>query len=148
MKRGTRFSEKVVAFVLTERSRGKRWNDIINAVKETFHIEPPTERQMRNWYREYGGGEINQDKLLRGCLIRIMKDTTPVAALAAQQYLQEKGIPGLLQAFEKKGTKYVQKEDPIVVMGLLLLSQLEQNLGDKFDEVLRRYQEIKERGQQ
>lgn len=143
MKRGTRFSEKVVAFALTERSRGKRWNDIINAIRETFHIEPPTERQMRNWYREYGGGTIDQDKLLRESLIKMARESTPVLALAAQQNVIERGIPRLLQAFERKGTKYVQKEDPAVVIGLFLLSFLEENLGAKFDEVLRRYQEIR-----
>lgn len=143
MKRGTRFSDKVVAFVLTERSRGKRWNDIINAVRETFHIEPPTERQMRNWYKEYGGGSIDQEKLLRETLIKIVKDSTPVAALAAQQIALEKGMPRLLQAFESKGMGFVQKEDPAVVIGLFLLSYLEENLGEKFDEVLRRYQEIR-----
>ena len=147
MKRGTRFSEKVVAFALTERSRGKRWNDIINAIRETFHIEPPTERQMRNWYREYGGGTIDQDKLLRESLIKMARESTPVLALAAQQNVIERGIPRLLQAFEKKGTKYVQKEDAAVVIGLFLLSYLEENLGEKFDEVLRRYHEIRERGQ-
>lgn len=143
MKRGTRFSEKIVAFVLTERSRGKRWKDIINAVRETFHIEPPSERQMRTWYREYGGGIIDQEKLLRETLIKITKDSTPLLALAAQQNVIERGIPRLLQAFEKKGSGLAQKEDPAVVIGLFLLSFLEENLGGKFDEVLKRYQEIR-----
>lgn len=143
MKRGTRFSEKVVAFVLTERSRGKRWNDIVNAVRETFHIEPPTERQMRNWYREYGGGIIDQEKLLRETLIKMARDSTPILALAAQQNVIERGIPRLLQAYEKRGAGFVQKEDPAVVIGLFLLSFLEENLGGKFEEVLRRYQEIR-----
>jgi len=143
VKRGTRFSEKVVAFVLTERSRGKRWSDVTNAVREAFQIEPPTERQMRNWYREYGGGAIDQEKLLRETLIKMVRDSTPVVALAAQQNVIERGIPRLLQAFEKKGSGFVQKEDPAVVIGVFLLAFLEENLGDKFDEALRRYQEIK-----
>jgi len=143
MKRGTRFSEKVVAFVLTERSRGKRWNDIVNAVREAFDIEPPTERQMRNWYREYGGGIIDQDKLRRETLIKIARDTTPLMAMMAQERVIEKGIPTLLKAFASKGSGFIQKEDPIVVIGLFLLSFLEENLGGKFDEVLKRYQEIR-----
>lgn len=147
MKRGTRFSEKVVAFVLTERSRGKRWKDIINTVRETFHIEPPSERQMRTWYRDYGGGSIDQEKLLRETLIKIVRDITPVAAVTAQQIALERGMPRLLQAFERKGSGFVEKEDPAVVVGLFMLSYLEENLGEKFDEVLRRYHEIRERRQ-
>jgi hypothetical protein len=143
MKRGTRFSDKVVAFALTERSRGKRWKDVQNAIQQEFQIDPPTERQMRNWYREYGGGTIDQDKLLRESLLKIIRDITPVAALTAQQLAAEKGMPRLLQALERKGTKYVPKEDPAVVIGLFMLDFLEENLGGKFDEVLKRYQEIR-----
>lgn len=143
MKRGTRFSEKVIAFVLTERSRGKRWNDVRNAVRDQFQIEPPSERQMRSWYKEYGGGSIDQEKLLRETLIKMARDSTPALALAAQQNVIERGIPRLLQAFERKGSGFVQKEDPVVVIGLFLLSYLEENLGEKFDEVLRRYREIR-----
>lgn len=143
MKRGTRFSEKVVAFVLTERSRGKRWSDILSAVRETFNIEPPSERQMRTWYRDYGGGSIDQERLLRETLIKMARDSTPILALAAQQTVIQRGIPRLLQAFEKKGSGFIQKEDPAIVVGLFLLSFLEENLGDKFDEALRRYYEIR-----
>lgn len=143
MKRGTRFSEKVVAFVLTERSRGKRWSDIINAVRETFNIEPPSERQMRTWYRDYGGGSIDQEKLLRESLIKIVRDITPVAALAAQQTAIQQGMPELLQAFERKGSGFIQKDDPAVVIGVFMLSFLEKSLGEKFEEALRRYQEIR-----
>mgnify|MGYP001138201896 CR=1 FL=1 len=143
MKKGTKYSEKVIAFALTERSRRKRWKDIENAIKQEFQIEPPSERQMRNWYREYGGGTIDPEKLLRESLIKMVRDSTPVLALAAQQNVIERGIPRLLQAFERRGTKYVQKEDPAVVIGLFLLSYMEESLGEKFDEVLRRYNKIR-----
>ena len=137
MTRGTRFSEKVVAFVLTERSRGKRWNDIINAVRETFDIQPPTERQMRNWYREYGGVSISTEKLLRESLIKVARNTAPLVAFATQQVAVEQGIPALAEAFQRN-------KDPRIVGGVLILSMLEQTVGDKFDEVIRIYQEIKE----
>ena len=145
MKKGTKFSEKVVAFALTERSRGKRWKDIENAIRQEFQIEPPSERQMRNWYREYGGGAIDQDKLLRESLIKIIRDSTPIWALTAQQIAMEKGLPRLLQTFERQGAKYMQKEDPAVAIGLSLLFYMEETLGEKFDEVLRRYRETREK---
>jgi hypothetical protein len=143
MKQGARFPENVIAFALTERSRGKRWKDIQTAIKQEFQIEPPTERQMRRWYGEYGGGTIDRDKLLRETLIKSIRASTPALALAAQDTVIEKGLPALLAAYERIGSKYMQKDDPAVVAGLFLLLQLEQNLGAKFDEVLRRYQEIR-----
>jgi hypothetical protein len=98
---------------------------------------------MRTWYRDYGGGSIDQERLLRETLIKMARDSTPVLALAAQQNVIQRGIPRLLQAFEKKGSGVIQKEDPAIVVGLFLLSFLEENLGEKFDEVLRRYHEIR-----
>ena len=140
MKRGTRFSEKVIAFVLTERSRGKRWNDVRNAVRDQFQIEPPSERQMRSWYKEYGGGSILGEKLLRESLVKIARDSTPVAAFAAQQLAIEQGIPALVKAFERK-------EDPLVAGGVMILSLLEQAVGKKYDEIVRQYQKMRERRQ-
>ena len=140
MKRGTRFSEKVIAFVLTERSRGKRWNDVRNAVRDQFQIEPPSERQMRNWYKEYGGGLILGEKLLRESLVKMARDSMPVAAFAAQQLAIEQGIPALVEAFQRK-------EDPLVAGGLMILSMLEQTVGKKYDEIVRQYQEMRERRQ-
>ena len=143
MKRGARFSNEVIAFALTERSRRKRWKDIQNAIKQEFQIEPPTERQMRRWYEEYGGGTIDRDKLLRETLIKSIRASTPALALAAQDMVIEKGLPVLMAAYERIGSKYVQKDDPAVVTGLFLLLQLEQNLEGKFDEVLRRYHQLR-----
>ena len=96
---------------------------------------------MRNWYREYGVGSINQEKLLRETLVKLVRDSTPLAALVTQQLALEKGIPTLLTALEQQG-------NPRVAVGLLLLTMLEENFGKEFDDILRRYQEGRERRRQ
>ncbi len=129
------------------------WRLLVRNVADAVKPPPKQRPDMQTW-SEYeltcfldaaknGGGAIDQEKLLRETLIKMVRDSTPVVALAAQQNVIERGIPRLLQAFEKKGSGFVQKEDPAVVIGVFLLAFLEENLGDKFDEALRRYQEIK-----
>ena len=63
-----------------------------------------------------------------------------MAAFAAQQLAIEQGIPALVEAFQRK-------EDPLVAGGLMILSMLEQTVGKKYDEIVRQYQEMRERRQ-
>jgi hypothetical protein len=139
MKRGTRFSEKVIAFSLTERSRGKRWKDIQNAIRQEFQIEPPTERQMRRWYGEYGGGAIDQEKILRESLIKVARDTIPPAAFATHQLTVQQGIPTLMEA-------YRQGKDPYTAGVVMILSTLEQMAGSElYEKGIKEYQQERER---
>jgi hypothetical protein len=141
MTRGSRFSEKIIAFALTERSRGKRWKDIQNSIKQEFQISvPPTTRQMLNWYKEYGGSAIDQEKILREAQIRVVKDLTPMVAFATQQWAIQQ-IPKVEEARRKN-------LDPWMVQGVGLLRMFEQTVGsDLYDKVIEEYeQERKQRG--
>jgi len=55
VKRRSHYSDKVIAFALAMRSRGIRWKQIESGIREAFEIKPPSERQMRNWYKEFSG---------------------------------------------------------------------------------------------
>lgn len=123
MKQGTRFSDKVIAFSLTERSRGARWKDIQNAIKREFQMEPPSERQMRNWYKQYGGGSINAEKLLQESLVKVAKDSTTLAAFTTQQYTIAQVIPQFMNA-------YREGKDPQIVGTKILLMMVNQMVGD------------------
>ena len=141
-KRGRRFPEKIIAFAVTERSRGVRWKDIRNAVKQEFQIRPPSERQMRSWYNEYDGGSIDLEKMIREALIKAARDSIPAVALATQQLTLQQGIPALLKALR-------QNKDPRIAGVVMILSTLEQMVGSEvYEKGIRKYQQERERKRQ
>lgn len=138
-KRGRRFSSKVIAFAVTERSRGVRWKDIRNAVKQEFQIRPPSERQMRSWYDEYNGGSIDLEKMLREALIKATRDSISAAALATQQLALQQSIPALLKALR-------QHKEPRLAGAVMILSTLEQMVGSElYERGIKEYQQERER---
>jgi len=138
-KRGRNFSEKVIAFAVTERSRGVRWKDIRNAAKQEFQIRPPSERQMRSWYDEYNGGSIDLEKMLREALLKATRDSIPAAALATQQLTVQQGIPALLKALR-------QNKDPRIAGVVMILTTLEQMVGSElYEKGIKEYQQERER---
>lgn len=141
-KRGRSFSKKVIAFAVTERSRGVRWKDIRNTIKQEFQIRPPSERQMRSWYHEYDGGSIDLEKMLREALIKAARESIPAAALATHQLALQQGMPALLKALR-------QNKDPCVAGVVMILSTLEQMVGSEvYEKGIRKYQQERKRKRQ
>ena len=133
MKRKSRYGDKVIAFAVAERRRGVKWKEIVNAIARHFAIKPPTERQMRKWYQEFGVDASDPEKLLKENLIKVARATTPIAAFATQKYAIEQ-VPALVEAWK-------QGQDPWTAGGIMMLSLLEQTVGtEKFDQILDEYQ--------
>ena len=133
MKRRSRYDDKVIAFAVTERRRGAKWKEIISSIAHHFAIKPPTERQMRKWYQEYGIDAEDPERLLRENLVKVARATTPIAAFATQKFAVEQ-VPSLVEAWE-------QGKDPWIAGGIMVLSMLEQTIGsDKFNQLLKEYQ--------
>jgi len=134
-RRGHSFPEKVIAFAVTERSRGVRWKDIRNTIKQEFQIRPPSERQMRSWYHEYDGASVDLEKMLREALIKAVRDSIPAVALATHQLTIQQGIPAFLKALR-------QNKDPRIAGVITVLSTLEQMVGTELCEKgIRKYQQ-------
>ena len=136
MKRRSRYSDKVIAFALAERRRGVKWKEIVDGIRREFGIKPPTERQMRDWYKELGGGSADPERLLRENLIKVARATTPIAAFTTQKFVIEQ-VPTLVEAWK-------QGRDPWIAGGVMILSMLEQTAGtETFDKILDEYQEMR-----
>ena len=134
-----KYSEKIIAFALTERSRGVRWNDIQNSIRQAFQIQPPSERRMRSWYKEHGGGSIDLEKALREASIKVGRDSMVVAGLATQQLALQQGIPTLLKALR-------QNKDPRIASVIMILSTLEHMVGSEvYEKGIRKYQQKRRR---
>lgn len=134
MKRKSRYDDKVIAFAVAERKRGTRWKEIVEAIGRHFGMKPPTERQMRKWYQEFGVDAEDPEKLLKENLIKVARATNPIAAFAAQKLAIEQ-VPTLVEAWK-------QGKDLWVAGGLMILSMLEQSVGtDKFDQILTEFKE-------
>jgi len=128
------FSEKVIAFALAERSQGFKWRDIRDSIRQVFRIQPPSERQMRNWYYQYGGGSIGTEETVREALIKAARESIPVVAVATQQIAVQQGIPVFLKALR-------QHRDPGVAGVVMILSTLEQMVGSEaFEKGMEKYQ--------
>ena len=133
MKRKSRYGDKVIAFAVAERRRGVKWNEIVDAIARHFAIKPPTARQMRKWYQEFGVDASDPEKLLKENLIKVARATTPIAAFATQKYAIEQ-VPALVEAWK-------QGKDPWTAGGIMMLSLLEQTVGtEKFNQILEEYQ--------
>ena len=133
------FSEKIIAFSLTERSRGTRWEDIQNSIRQVFQIEPPSERRMRSWYKERGGGSISLESALREASIKASKASMVVAGLAAQQLVLQQGIPTLLKTLRRN-------KDPRIAGAIMILSTLEHMVGTEvYEKGLGKYQQKRRR---
>ena len=132
MKRKSRYDDKVIAFAVTERRRGAKWKEIVDTIAHHFAIKPPTERQMRKWYNEYGVDTADPEKLLRENLVKVARATTPIAAFATQKFAIEQ-VPNLVEAWK-------QGKDLWIAGGMMVLSMLEQTVGsDKFNQLLQEY---------
>jgi len=133
LKRKSRYGDKVIAFAVTERRRGVKWKEIVDAIARHFAIKPPTARQMRKWYQEYGVDAVDPEKLLKENLIKVARATTPIAAFATQKFAIEQ-VPTLVEAWK-------QGKDPWTAGGIMVLSMLEQTVGtEKFNQILEGYQ--------
>ena len=133
MKRRSRYDDKVIAFAVTERRRGAKWKEIVNTIAHHFAIKPPTERQMRKWYQEYGIDAGDPERLLRENLVKVARATTPIAAFATQKFAVEQ-VPYLVEAWK-------QGKDPWIAGGIMVLSMLEQTIGShKFNQLVKEYQ--------
>jgi len=136
LKRKSRYDDKVIAFAVAERKRGVRWKEIVDAIGRHFGIKPPTERQMRKWYQEFGVDAADPEKLLRENLVKVARATTPVAAFATQKFAVEQ-VPALVDAWK-------QGKDPWIAGGVMVLSMLEQTVGsDKFNAILSEFQKTR-----
>lgn len=136
MKRKSRYDDKVIAFAVAERRRGVKWKEIVDAIASHFAIKPPTERQMRKWYQEFGIDAVDPEKLLKENLVKVARATTPIAAFATQKYAIEQ-VPNLVEA-------YKQGKDPWIAGGIMVLSMLEQTIGtEKFNQLLDEYQKTR-----
>jgi len=132
LKRKSRYDDKVIAFAVTERRRGVKWKEIVDAIARHFAIKPPTERQMRKWYQEYGIDAVDPEKLLKENLVKVARATTPIAAFATQKYAIEQ-VPNLVEAWK-------QGKDPWTAGGIMVLSMLEETVGtEKFSQILEEY---------
>jgi len=133
LKRKSRYDDKVIAFAVTERRRGAKWKEIVSTIAHHFAIKPPTERQMRKWYKEYGVDTADPEKLLRENLVKVARAATPMAAFATQKYVVEQ-VPALVEAWK-------QGKNPWTAGGIMVLSMLEQTVGtEKFNQLLEEYQ--------
>jgi len=138
LKRKSRYGDKVIAFAVAERRRGVKWKDIVEAIARHFAIKPPTARQMRKWYQEYGVDAIDPEKLLKENLIKVARATTSIAAFATQKYAIEQ-VPNLVEAWK-------QGKDPWIAGGIMVLAILEQTVGtETFNQLLGEYQQTRKR---
>jgi hypothetical protein len=136
LKRKSRYDDKVIAFAVAERKRGVKWKEIVDAIGRHFGIKPPTERQMRKWYEEFGIDAVDPEKLLKENLVKVARATTTMAAFTSQKFMVEQ-VPTLVEAW-KKG------EDPWIAGGIMVLRMLEQTVGTaKFDLILEKYQKTR-----
>ena len=129
-----RFSGKIIAFALAQRSQGFQWQDIRDSIRQVFQIQPPSERQMRNWYHQYGGSSTGVEETVREALIKAARESIPVVAVATQQIAVQQGIPVLLKALR-------QHRDPGVAGVVMILSTLEQMVGSEaYEKGVEKYQ--------
>jgi len=138
MKRRSRYSEEVIAFALEQRGKGIKWKEIMAGIAREFKTKPPSERQMRSWYRYYGGG-TDKDRLVRETLVKIVRDSTPAIAFQTQQYAVQQGIPTLIDHYQRL-------KDPYLAGTVMMLSLLEQMVGSEvYEKGIEMYQEDRER---
>lgn len=138
MKRRSRYPDKVIAFALTERARGTPWKKIAADIRAEFDIRSPSERQMRDWYKEWGAGPSDPEMLMRQTLINTVRAAAPAAAFAIQKIAIEQGVPALMEAWQ-------QGKDPQVAGGVMILSMLEKQLGSEiYDKAVNEYQRMRE----
>ncbi|RLC94453.1 MAG: hypothetical protein DRI40_07450 [Chloroflexi bacterium] len=132
MKRRSRYSDKVIAYVLAQRAKGVRWKDIAAGVTEEFGTKAPCERQMREWQREFGDGPTDPERVVREALVSATRAATPLAVFMSQKALLEK-IPSLVEAIRSG-------DDPWVAGGVMILTILEETAGkEAFEKSLARY---------
>ena len=140
MKRRSRYSDELIGYVLTERGKGAKWKEIINGIKQEFQTKSPSERQMRAWlvyYRALRG--TDQDRMVRETLVKIARDSTPIAAFQTLQFTVQEGIPTLMDWYRQTG-------DPYVAGVVTVLCTLEKIVGSKlYDEGTKVYQQERER---
>lgn len=138
MKRGNQYSDKVIAFALAARARGNPWKKIVTDIATEFNTRPPSERQMRKWYKEWGASPSDQETFLKQTMLNTARAAIPAAAYATEKFAIEQGIPELMKALN-------DSEDPQIAIGMMILSMLEKQLGREiFDNAVSKYQRTRE----
>jgi len=134
MKRKSQYPDKIIAYALAQRSNRARWKEIQDGIRREFGIKPPSDRQMREWCKEFGGGANEPEKILRQTLVEMAKASTPWAAFTTQKFVIDQ-VSTIVDAW-KRG------ERPWIVGGIIIMSVFEEMVGsDMFEEILRRYEE-------
>lgn len=127
----------VVAFAVAERNRGRRWDDIRQAISERFHIEPPTVRIMLNWHKRYGSGQSELESVISLASAEMARRALPVAAEQSYRLLIGEGLP-TLKDYVERGIDWE------VSATMVILTMLEQQFGsDVYQRAVREYEHIR-----
>ncbi|MCL0090199.1 hypothetical protein M1O54_07635 [Dehalococcoidia bacterium] len=134
MKRRSQYPGNVIAYALAQRSNRAKWKEIQDGIRREFGIKPPSDRQMREWCKEFGGGSNEPESILRQTLVEMTKASAPWAAFTTQKFVIDQ-VSTIVDAW-KRGEK------PWIVGGIIIMSVFEEMVGSEmFDEILRRYEE-------
>lgn len=127
----------VVAFAVAERNRGRRWEDIRQAIREKFHIEPPTVRIMLNWHKRYGSGQSALESVISLAGAEMERRALPLASQQSYKLLMSDGLP----AFRR----YVELvKDWDVAAAMVVLTMLEQQFGGSvYQRAVSRYEALR-----
>lgn len=127
----------VVAFAVAERNRGRRWEDIRQAIKERFHIEPPTVRIMLNWHKHYGSGQSELESVISLATAEMARRALPVAAEQSYKLFIGQGLP-TLKHYVDRGLKWE------VAATMVILTMVEQQFGsDVYESAVSEYEHIR-----
>jgi len=89
-----RYKTEVKLFALNERKESKSWSVIRHAIKERFHVEPPTVRAMEKWQKALNPENITAE------LMKDIKNDIKKAEEATQIELGQKMLPVIGKARE------------------------------------------------
>lgn len=125
-----RYQTDMIAFVIAERTRGSSWKEVGEAVRRRFEIKPPTERQMRTWWKRYGA---DRSTGVRDLLIKAFEESTQKMVAQSFRLFCELGIPSLSR-MEELGVP------GDLAPWLSVMVTLEAQLGSQaFDQLLEEY---------
>ncbi len=136
MKRSSRYPDKVIAYALAQRSNRVRWKEIQDGIRREFGIRPPSDRRMREWCKEFGGGSNQPEEIFRQTLMEMARAATPWAAFTTQKFVIDQ-VSTIVDAWRRG-------EKPWIVGGIIIMSVFEEMVGsDTFEEIIRRYEEAR-----
>jgi len=129
----------LVVFAVAERNRGARWQDIRQAIKERFQIEPPTERIMLEWHKHYGTKQPALDAAMSAALAEMAKKAVSVAAQRSYELFVAQGLPAFKEYCE-------QGMDAQVASVVVVLAMVEQQFGSEvFQRAVREFDLVREK---